>query len=84
MIDAFYAQMSQRLQQLCQTPGVVFAPGTSFISTGLIDSVSIVELITFVEQFWEISVDPSDLSIDNFDSMAAMAAYAERKRTAAQ
>lgn len=84
MIDTFYAQMNQRLQQLSQSPGVAFAPGTSFISTGLIDSISIVEVIAFVEQYWEISVDPSELSVENFDSMAAIAAYAERKRMADQ
>jgi acyl carrier protein len=84
LIDTFYTQMSQRLQLLSQSPAVAFAPDTSFISTGLIDSISIVEVITFVEQYWEISVDPSELSVENFDSMAAIAAYAERKRTSAQ
>ena len=84
LIETFYTQMNQRLQLLSLSPVVVFAPDTSFISTGLIDSISIVEVIAFVEQYWEISVDPSELSVENFDTMAAIAAYAERKRTAAQ
>ena len=52
-----------------------------FFSTGLIDSVTIVAAIEFVEEYWNIRVDPIDFSIDNFDSVAAICAYVQKKRT---
>ena len=48
-------------------------------STGLIDSMTIVEIIVLVEQFWNIEVDPTELSMDNFDSVAAITRYVGRK-----
>lgn len=79
-LDSLHAELTRRLQQLSSVRIPNLAPDTPFFSTGLIDSTSIVELIVFVEQHYGIVVDPSDLSVENFDSMQAIGNYVQRKQ----
>ena len=55
------------------------APEVKLFSTGLIDSLNIVELIEFVERYCKIRVNPTEFSMDNFDSLESIAKYVERK-----
>ena len=52
---------------------------TALMSSGLIDSVSMVELILFVEEHTGVQFDPLDLSIDNLDSIARILGYVEAR-----
>jgi acyl carrier protein len=52
----------------------------SFLATGLLDSTGVLELVTFVEQEFAISVADDDLVPANFDSIAKVAAFIARKR----
>jgi acyl carrier protein len=45
-------------------------------STGLLDSVSMMNLILFIEQRSGAEVRPSDVTLDNFDTVARIIAYA--------
>lgn len=45
-------------------------------STGLLDSVSMMNLILFIEQRSGAEVRPSDVTLDNFDTVARIVAYA--------
>jgi acyl carrier protein len=45
------------------------------LSTGIIDSLSIMRLIAFIEERFEQKVPPQDLVIENFISIDAMAEY---------
>ncbi len=49
--------------------------------TGLLDSASILELIFWVETEFEIEIDQSDLSLDNFGSIRRMSEYIEARRS---
>lgn len=51
---------------------------TPLFSSGLLDSASMVELMVFLEQETGISVSPADVTLDNFDSIGRILAYAER------
>lgn len=57
------------------------APGRddSFMDTGLIDSTGILEVVTFLEETYEIEVDDDELTPDNFDSVANIAKYVVAK-----
>ena len=46
--------------------------------TGLLDSASIMELIVWYETRFGLSIDPAELTIENFGSIDAMADYARR------
>jgi acyl carrier protein len=46
--------------------------------TGLLDSASIMELIVWYESRFGLSIDPADLTMENFGSIDAMADFARR------
>ncbi len=57
-----------------------FSDDESFLASGLIDSLGIVQLVSFVERTYAMKVPDRDLVPDNFDSVAKLAAYVERSR----
>ncbi|HBZ29471.1 MAG TPA: phosphopantetheine-containing protein [Nitrosomonas nitrosa] len=48
---------------------------TLLFSTGIIDSFSLVTLLSFIESTFSIRIGPTDVNLANFDSLARMAAY---------
>lgn len=48
--------------------------------SGLVDSLGVVRLITFIEQELHIEVPPSDVTIENFATVNAIAVYLETKQ----
>lgn len=52
---------------------------TSLLEEGVIDSMNVLELVMFVETNYGFSVDDQEIIPANFDSVANMAAYIERK-----
>ena len=57
-----------------------FTNEDSFLETRIIDSTGVLELVEFVEDTWGISVEDADLVPENFDSVALVAAYVQRKQ----
>jgi acyl carrier protein len=55
-------------------------PDTPLFSSGIIDSFSLVTLLTFLESEGGIRISPADVNLDNMDSLARMLAYVERAR----
>ena len=51
---------------------------SGLMSAGVLDSFALVSVITFVEERIGGEVPPSDLSFENFDSIAGICAYVER------
>ncbi|WP_199258426.1 acyl carrier protein [Paracoccus binzhouensis] len=50
---------------------------TELFSTGMLDSVSMVGLIGFVESKAGVHVQPGDVTLDNFDTIDAILAYVD-------
>lgn len=59
--------------------GYRFNNNASFIQEGIIDSMGVMELATFVNTEYGIQVDPQDVTPDNFDSVNKLATYVRRK-----
>lgn len=53
-------------------------PETALFSSGLLDSVSMVNLIGFIEEKTNATVHPEDVTLENFDTPARIASYAAR------
>jgi len=53
---------------------------TPLFSGGIIDSFSLVSLLKFVETTFELRVGPTDVNLENFDSLGRMVTYIERCR----
>jgi len=50
----------------------------SFLEEGIVDSMNVLELVSFVENYFGIAVADEDITPENFDSVAKMAAYIAR------
>jgi methoxymalonate biosynthesis acyl carrier protein len=46
----------------------------------IVDSLFAMQLVTFVEQEFSITAEPTDLDINNFCSVSAMTNFVERKQ----
>lgn len=53
---------------------------TPLFSSGLIDSFSLVSLLTFLEENAQFRVDPGDVNLENLDSIERILAYVARTR----
>lgn len=62
-------------------PGAI-ALETPLFTSSLLDSLSLVDLIVFVESQMDARIDPDDVAVENFDSVAQILRFAEAKRNA--
>ena len=53
--------------------------GTLLFSDGLLDSLSVAELLMFIEEQGGFTVEPTEITIDNFDSVEKILDFAKRK-----
>ena len=52
---------------------------TSFLEEGIIDSTGILELVTFLEEEFSITIEDEELVPENLDSINNVTAFLERK-----
>lgn len=52
---------------------------TSFLEEGIIDSTGVLELVSFIEEEYGISVEDQELIPENLDSLNNITAYLEKK-----
>lgn len=60
-----------------------YSNDASFIQEGLIDSMGIMELVTYVQKRFGIGIAQEEVVPENFDSVNKLAAFIERKLTEA-
>ena len=53
---------------------------TSFLENGIIDSTGILELVAFLEETYEITVEDEELIPENLDSIANVVNYLKQKQ----
>lgn len=53
---------------------------TSLLEQGIMDSMGVLEIVTFLQSTYGISVELFEVTSDNFDSVRKLAAYVRRKR----
>ncbi len=51
----------------------------SFLDQGIIDSTGVLELVTFLEETYHITVEDEELTPDNLDSINRLTRFLERK-----
>jgi acyl carrier protein len=59
--------------------GYPYADTASFLEEGIVDSMGIMELVMFVEESFQVTVEDEDLVPDNFDSVSKLASYIRAK-----
>lgn len=55
---------------------------TELVSTGILDSVSTLKVISFIEERYEVEIEAHEANIQNLNSIAAMAGLVQSKRSA--
>jgi acyl carrier protein len=76
-IKAFIAE-----KLLFNAGGFPYPDDASFLSEGIVDSIGVMELVSFVQKTLGVAVDPAEVLPDNFDSVAKLAAFVRRKQSA--
>ena len=56
-----------------------FRDDDSFLEKGIIDSTGVLEIISFLEETYEIKVEDDELIPDNLDSIDRLEAFVRRK-----
>jgi methoxymalonate biosynthesis acyl carrier protein len=64
-------------------PGDAFTVDDDYFALGHANSLFALELITFVERHFSITVDVTDLELENFRTIARTAEFVRRKLTVA-
>lgn len=54
--------------------------GDSLLDSGVVDSIGVLELVTFIEDQFAVSVTDDDLLADHFESIASLTALVCAKR----
>ena len=75
-----FDDFSQFLVEELGVEGDNLQPETPLFSSGLIDSFSLVTLMSFIENAGEVSIDPADVTLDNFDNIERMLQFIGRKK----
>ena len=66
-------------QELMQRKDVVLADDVALIDEGYLTSLQIVELLVFLEERFEIEIDPMEVDEENFKTLTTIAALVESK-----
>ncbi|MCI0515802.1 acyl carrier protein [candidate division KSB1 bacterium] len=60
-------------------PKTKLEDSTSFLKDGIIDSTGILELITYLEETYQIKIEDEELVPENFDSLQRIDQYLQKK-----
>ncbi len=53
----------------------------SLLKSGIVDSTGVLEVISFIEETFQVTVADEEMTPDNLDSIMRIAAFLDRKRT---
>jgi len=74
MKDEIIAKTTAYLQQeILQQPNRAIATDEALISSGLIDSFSLVDVALFVEENFDVVIDDTELNAETFDTLEELA-----------
>ncbi len=59
--------------KILKQPGRTLSADEALISSGLIDSFSLVDLSIYIEETFGVRIDDTELNADTFDSISALA-----------
>jgi acyl carrier protein len=80
MKDEIIAALENKIvTDLLKQPARKLDPQEALISSGLVDSFSLVDLSLFVEDTWGVVIDDTELNADTFDTLAQLAALVEAR-----
>jgi acyl carrier protein len=67
-------------RQILKQPKRSIAPDEPLISSGLIDSFSLVDMALYIEDSFGVHIDDTELNADTFDTLAELAALVRSRQ----
>ena len=61
-----------------------FGDDDSLLESGVIDSVTMVDLLSFLESQYGIQIDDDEMTPENFDALSSIVAFVERQQARQQ
>lgn len=81
MSDVIITQLAAFLAtDILKQPDRTIAPDELLISSGLIDSFSLMDVALFVEDTFGVRIDDTELNADSFDNLNQLAALIESRK----
>lgn len=77
-MNEFSESIRKRIASRFAVDTAELTDGAELFSSGLIDSLGVMDLVALVEQELGQPVEPTDIVLDNFDTIASITAYAQR------
>ncbi|MFE2939977.1 acyl carrier protein [Streptomyces sp. NPDC059255] len=75
--DEFVVELRKYFSSLTDTE---LGPDDDYFALGLVASLQALQIVTYVERTYEITVEVEDLDLDNFRTAARVAGFVRRKR----
>lgn len=73
----FTAELIDFIESDVATFDDTIEPGTDLLLTGLVDSLGVVMVSSWIQDRLSITIDPGDIVLENFQTVAQMVAYVE-------
>ncbi len=74
MTDEIMQKLGEHIaKNILKQPSRILKPDQPLISSGLIDSFSLVDLALYIEDTFNVRIDDSELNADTFDSLESLA-----------
>jgi len=64
--------------ELSLDPTVVIDNDTDLLLTGLVDSLGVIQVVAWIEDELDVSIDPIDVTLENFQTAGRMINFANR------
>lgn len=81
MDETVYANLEKYIaSQILKQPNRSIANDEALISSGLIDSFSLMDLALFVEDNFGVRIEDTELNADTFDNLTQLAALIESRK----
>ena len=68
-------------EKIIKQPGRIITPEEPIISSGLIDSFSLMDLALYVEDTFGVRIDDTELNASTFDSLNQLASLIESRKS---
>lgn len=75
MTDDRLAGLRQMVADLGGLGADEIDPNEPLFTAGLIDSMSLLQVISFVEEKFGVEVNPADITLDNWDSLSRIGRF---------
>jgi acyl carrier protein len=81
MTDSIISEMEKYIStQILKQPNRKITPDEPLISSGLIDSFSLMDLALFVEDTFGVRIEDTELNADTFDTLTQLASLIESRK----